>query len=406
MSLRSILGGSGRVKKPGNQARGLTGSPSSSPRKAGSGGSSSSGSGVKKKTSGKKKQDIDEDFFADRLDDYGLVKALAADLSLRDVPQAMRYARERMFSPLPQAGGTGMSPARVAEVLNYRRRLPPVVTMAHLHALLASPTAVEREADELVRAGVVRRVVVLRRGGIGELLIRSEDLEGLVRAGAAVDEQAREAFLAFLSENPAAQRLPRASLPAAHADQLVRAGFLTAYATHDVGTSTSIFSRPEDRTTLTSLEIVSRAASGSVGAVGGEGVVHAAGGTGGRSAGADNTGGTLGDLTLAVPGNGAFLKLVAAALEHLTSILARAPHKEAPETLLREKWDGGVAHEEDAQHQARRARGEFVGILPGRTKKWKDFQGLSFDWLLQEAVGTGKVEVFDTRSVGRGIRLV
>jgi hypothetical protein len=44
--------------------------------------------------------------------------------------------------------------------------------------------------------------------------------------------------------------------------------------------------------------------------------------------------------------------------------------------------------------------------MPGRTKKWKEFQGLEFGWVLQEAVGAGLVEVFETQSVGRGVRLV
>ena len=52
------------------------------------------------------------------------------------------------------------------------------------------------------------------------------------------------------------------------------------------------------------------------------------------------------------------------------------------------------------------ARGEYFGVLPGRTKKWKEFYGLSFDWLLAEAVSTALVELFETGSVGRGVRLV
>ncbi len=44
----------------------------------------------------------------ERLDDVGLVAALATDLSLRDVTQALRHSRENMFDPLPSRG-SGMS---------------------------------------------------------------------------------------------------------------------------------------------------------------------------------------------------------------------------------------------------------------------------------------------------------
>lgn len=39
-------------------------------------------------------------------------------------------------------------------------------------------------------------------------------------------------------------------------------------------------------------------------------------------------------------------------------------------------------------------------------KKWKDFQGVSFGWVLLDALGSGVVETFETSSVGRGVRLV
>ncbi|KAJ9157896.1 Serine-threonine protein kinase 19-domain-containing protein [Pleurostoma richardsiae] len=413
MSLRSILGGSNRVKKSSKPRNSSRSSPSSSwadslPRsKPGSGAGSRSKKAARSAGAG----DDDEDLFGDRLDDCGLVRALATDLTLRDVVQAMRYARDRMFTPMPEAAG-GMNSTRTAEVLNFRQGLPPVVTTAHLHALLVSPTAAERETDELIRAGALRRIVVPRRGGVGEVLVQVADLEALLRAstaggggGGGVGAEARGALLAFLREEPAAQRVPRARLTAAQSDQLVRAGFLTAHLHHDVGAATG-FARPEDRATMVSLERVAQAASGSYGAVGGQGALHAAGGTGGGSyAGGGGGGSGAGDMALTVPGLGAFLKLASAALAHLTGLLAKSPHKEASETMLRERWDGGVASDE-ARSAARRGRGEFAGVPPGRTRKWKEFYGLSFEWVLCEAVGAGLIEVFETRSVGRGVRLL
>lgn len=361
------------------------------------------------------KGDEQEDFFHDKLDDVGLVQALATDLSLRDVPQAMRYSRERMFAHMPDQPSTlGLSSTRVAEVLGARRALPPVVTVAHLQALLRSPTAVDREAAELTRAGALRKVVVLRRGrdgGVGELLVAGGDLEGLVRAAegdGALDEGAAEAFCRWLGDNPAALKVCAgdAALVPGHVDQLVRAGFLTTAHDRDVGSVTSIFARPEDRGTNISLAAVSRAAAGSMDAVGGEGAVHASGGSGARSGGGVGThqGGPSVDLSLAVPGQGPYLKLVSAALSQLTAILNKSAYKEMPETLLRERWDGGVAKQESKQHAYKRERREFAGVLPARTRKWREFHGMTFDWILHEAVGAGLVEVFETGSVGRGVR--
>jgi hypothetical protein len=72
--------------------------------------------------------------------------------------------------------------------------------------------------------------------------------------------------------------------------------------------------------------------------------------------------------------------------------------------VLRERWDGGVPAS-DEQTKAKKARGEFTGVLPGRTKKWKQFWGLRFEWILEECVGAGLVECFETRSVGVGVRV-
>ncbi|KAG8170247.1 hypothetical protein KVR01_000992 [Diaporthe batatas] len=366
----------------------------------------------------KKRDDEEEDYFHDKLDDVGLVQALATDLTLRDVPQAMRYSRGHMFVPMPgQPHSLGLSSTRVAEVLQARKRLPPVVTVAHLQALLRSPTAVDREVAELVRAGALRKIIVLRRardGGVGELLVVGGDLHELVRAAegeGAIDAEAAGAFCHWLQDNPAALKVCAGdgTLGHGHVDQLVRAGFLTTAHDRDVGSVTSLFARPEDRGTNLSLAAVSRAAAGSIGAVGGDGAVHASGGSGARSGGSSGSisrGGPSVDLSLAVPGQGPYLRLVSAALSQLTGILTKSDYREMPETLLRERWDGGVAKQESKQHASKRLRREFAGVLPARTRKWRDFHGMTFEWVLHEAVGAGLVEVFETGSVGRGVRLL
>ncbi len=37
--------------------------------------------------------------------------------------------------------------------------------------------------------------------------------------------------------------------------------------------------------------------------------------------------------------------------------------------------------------------GEFVGVMPVRTHKWKKFHGLAFYYDLGEAVGAGLIEI-------------
>jgi hypothetical protein len=341
-------------------------------------------------------EDDDEDLFGDRLDDIGLVQALATDLTLRDVAQAIMYIRGKMWSGIPKERA-GMNSTRIAEVLNFRDSLPPIVTVSHVQALLNSATTVEREIAELVRGGAVRKIVVAGRGSIGEALILVKDLEDLI-AKSSLELPVKEKFQKLLQDHPTALKLPRSQFEAEDAKALMHAGFLTSAT--PTWTSTEVFSTPGEgsRGTMTSINSISKAASGTFAAVGGEGAVHAAGGSyaGVRAA-------ATGDFSLALPATGAFLKLVAGARAHLLSLLSKSKFREAPESVLRERWDGGVAAE-DAASAARRNRGEFAGVLPGRTRKWKMFYGIGFEWILGECVGGGLVEVFDTGSVGRGVR--
>jgi hypothetical protein len=101
------------------------------------------------------------------------------------------------------------------------------------------------------------------------------------------------------------------------------------------------------------------------------------------------------------------IKLLVDARNHLLSILKKSKFKEAPLDVLRERWDGGVVGGGNAEREERKkARREFVGVLPGRTKKWKQFYGMRFEWVLEECLGAGLVELFETGSVGRAVRLI
>ncbi|KAI0120279.1 serine-threonine protein kinase 19-domain-containing protein [Hypoxylon sp. NC0597] len=403
MSLRAILGGSGRVKKSSKKSGAKRSSSSSStwtsslPRRK---------PGLQRGKSSAGDEDDEDDLFNDKLDDYGLVKALATDMNLRDTSQAILYIRDHMFSPMPERAG--MNSTRTVEVLNYRKRIPPIVTISHIQTLLSSPSAVEREIAELARAGFIRKVVIPGRGNIGETVVLAADFEQMIQDSTSLDRETKDSLIKFLRENPGTQALKPSALRASEIDQLFRAGFLTTHHTGAIhyGSSShtmNLYSRPEDKVTLTSIDNVSRQPTGSLGAVGGEGVVHKSGGSGAGSLGMSWLDTSATELKLAVPGNGTFLKLLSSALDHLVSLMGKSRFREAPETVLRDRWDGGVAKEE-ARYAAKRSRGEFAGILPGQTRKWRQFYGLSFDWVLQEAVGSGLVEVFETRSVGRGIR--
>ncbi|KAI1341494.1 serine-threonine protein kinase 19-domain-containing protein [Xylariaceae sp. FL0016] len=414
MSLRKILGGSSRVKKTSKSsaakaqsARWAAALPRSKP------GAASSRPTAKREEPApfpEDQDDEDADLFADKLDDVGLVRALATDLNLRDTAQALRYIRSRMFCPIPEKAA-GMNSVRIAELLNYRKNLPPIVTVSHIQTLLTSPSAVEREVAELARSGFLRRIVVAKRGDIGDTVMLASDYEDMVTGSAILDGETKAAFLGHLKETPGAQSVSRTALREKTIAQLVRAGFLTAHHTGLVHHGTmshkmNTYLRPEDKGTLTSLETVSQAAAGSLGAVGGSGALLEAGGSGGRTGTTAyvDTGDT--ELKLAVPGNGSSLKLLSAALDHLVGLLQKSPTREAAEHALRDRWDGGIAREEVRRYAAKRGRGEFASVLPGQTRKWRQFYGLDFSWVLQEAVGSGLVEVFETRSVGRGVRLI
>lgn len=106
-----------------------------------------------------------------------------------------------------------------------------------------------------------------------------------------------------------------------------------------------------------------------------------------------------------MPGVGGYLKLVTGAVGYLGELLERygGVGGAMAEGDLKGKWDGGVVGEGTAA-RAKKGRGQFVGVGEGRTRRWREFLGMEFEWVLDEAVGAGMVEVFETGSVGRGVR--
>jgi len=347
----------------------------------------------------------EEEYSLNRLEDQGLVTALAIDLRLRDVAQQIRYVQEHMFSKIPER--SGLNSTRTAEVLNFRKDLAPLVTIAHLHALSRSLTITEREIAELIQNGIVRKINIPYRGvgatAIGESLVLTEKWVQVVRDTQALTEDTREKYIKALQANPAATSVPQGTFTPQEATALAKSGFITSAAT--VYNSLSHMLKPESSSigTLASLSAAgSRGVAGSMDAIGGSGAIYEAGG-GGHGAGLIDRPSSPGvQYNFSLPSIGPYLRLLEAARAHLVSLLAKSKYKEAPETLLRERWDGALANTERA---SRFTKGFDDLVLPARTKKWKQFNGLRFQWVLEECMGTGLVEVFETGSVGRGVRL-
>jgi Serine-threonine protein kinase 19 len=122
---------------------------------------------------------------AETLNRTGQTIFLAASSPVNSVLQAMQYSHEHMFCEIPERAG--MNSTRIAEVLNYRKGLPSVVSLAHIHGLLTASTRTEREIATLIASGDIRKLIVSGRGnevsGLGEFLIMSQNLEAGIRAG-------------------------------------------------------------------------------------------------------------------------------------------------------------------------------------------------------------------------------
>ncbi|KAJ4344674.1 uncharacterized protein N0V89_012418 [Didymosphaeria variabile] len=336
----------------------------------------------------------------EKLDDTGVIASLATDLNFRDVPQYMEYIRNRMFNDIPQKNA-GMNSTRIAETLNYRIALPPIVTLAHLDALCASSTKTEREIAELAQAGILRRVTIPNRGmglaSVGDGIASVQVWERLVRSHTALTPDVQEKYINAMKANPTSTTIASTAFTPSEISSLSAAGFLTTATALD--NRSSIFAMPGSGSLSFLSTAGSRHASGSLGAVGGASATqHMHGGTGQRMA-------STAYYNFSLPNTGSHTKLIIEARTHFLSLLKRSKYKEAPLGVLKERWDGGIVGKEDIAEK-KKARGEFAGILPGRTKKWKQFHGLRFEWILEECTGAGLVELFETGSVGRAARML
>jgi hypothetical protein len=200
-----------------------------------------------------------------------------------------------------------------------------------------------------------------------------------------------------MDANPTSTSIPGTFFDPSEISALTAVGLLTS--SNVVLSNSSYFASPGASSLTAISSSGSRHAAGSLQAVGGVAATqHIHGGTS-----LNSNRPSLSAYNFSLPNTGTHIKLLVEARNHLIAILKKNKYKEMPLDMLREKWDGGIiVHGE--REERKRARGEFVGILPGKTKKWKQFHGMRFEWILEECLGAGLVEMFETGSVGKAVR--
>lgn len=207
-------------------------------------------------------------------------------------------------------------------------------------------------------------------------------------------------YMLVMNANPRSSSIPGTVFTPAELSILVTLGFLTSQNT--LNSTSSLMSLPGTASLTAVSSSGSRHAAGSLNAVGGvQATQHIHGGrlfSGSRPS-------TTAHYTFSLPNMGTFIMLLIDARNHILGLLKKTKYREMPLDVLRERWNGGVAsHTEQAERK--KLRGEFAGVLPGRTKKWKQFYGMRFEWILEECLGAGLVELFETGSVGRAVRVM
>ena len=345
--------------------------------------------------------DVDDDALAaDRrqLDATGSVLSVIEVASVRDVLSAVKHCRSSMFSSIPERAG--MNSTMIAEVLNYQKNMPPVATLAHVHAFLSASSKTERQISDLLERGELRKIRITGRGndisGTGDVLVATADILDLMHRRGVAQEAAAE-FIVLLGQHPRVTSIPAKSLPRSHITALARAGFL-------VTSSLGGQRKPSlAESSAMSMPSLTRAHSGPTTVADGEVQANLAGLGSARRRSNDITTHLAGEVVLSLPGIGSFVRNLSAGREYLLDLLGKAKYREAPLYLLRERWDGAVDNDGSVS-TAKRIRGEFSEILPARTKKWKKLHGLRFDWALEECLGAGLIELFETKSVGLGVR--
>ena len=366
---------------------------------------------AKRKSSGQKRSSLGKAIEGEeRLDDTGATPSIAPRGVAQDVLNLIRYIHAHMWTKVPDRAA-GMGSERISEVLRFRDALPRIVSVAHLHALSTSSTNTERELARLIARGTVRKVVIPGRGkggaAVGEGVVLTEDWKTSVRESNRLGDEVKEKYLSLMDAHPATGVVPTTTLSSEEVRELVQIGYLTSPSALSANLS-NLFAQPGASSLITIGQSGSKAATGTLAAVGGSGAIHDSGGGGSMLATSEtrrnSRSGLQQSMTLSLPSTGAYLKLLVNSRLQLLNLLKQLSprYKEATLELLKEKWDGNIPT--DAASRAKRLRGEGSTVLPGKTRKWREFWGLEFDWVLAECVGSGLVELFETGSVGLGVR--
>ncbi|KAI5289720.1 hypothetical protein KEM54_003353 [Ascosphaera aggregata] len=306
----------------------------------------------------------------------GPSRYIAQTTNVKNVLQAIDYIRDTMFADMPTSR-VGMNSTRIADILNFRRALPPVVAAAHVHMLLDDPTAVEKQILSLIEGGVIRRIVLPGRGNdaasLGECLVVVDDWKRLVQENTFLDASLKDKYINLLGVNRKSCTVDTSALTQDEISSLLSTGFFVG--TSAISWSTSIKVQPAP-TSSQQLPVANPISN------------HVLRET---------------SMSFSIPNLGPYLRLLSAARTHLLGLLRRSSSNEAPLYLLRDRWCVGVESSTPYKHDVAGVSGKS-GPLRGRTKMWKDLYGLNFRWVLEEAVGAGLVELFDTGSVGPGVR--
>ncbi|WPH03701.1 Hypothetical protein R9X50_00658400 [Acrodontium crateriforme] len=347
---------------------------------------------------------------SDRLPDPGLTPPVLDPDAPQHLPSLIKYILQNTFDDVPDRSA-GMGSERISEILRFRDGLPPIVSLAHVFALSQSATQTEREMARLVAAGTVRKIVIPGRGKsgglVGEGLVLVDDWIARVKGAAGLTHETGEKYIALLHAKRGEFSTTTSSFTTDEVRELVTHGFLTS------PTSLSSSSQPSSllapKSAASSLATAgSTFTTGTLAAIGGSNAITASGGSGSTLLASARPSNNISynTMTFSLPNTGAYLKLQTTARAHLHFLLRQISpaHREASNDLLREKWNGNTIAPGDAAANAKKARGESSAVLPGRTKRWREFWGTRYEWVLAEAVGSGGVECFDTGAVGLGVR--
>lgn len=298
----------------------------------------------------------------------------------KTVIQAVCYVQKHLFCPLPE-NFKGLSASKVAEILQFRERIPPYVPRSLINTLLGCNTTTAKEIARLSSTGVIRQLQVSSRerrddGGI----VPTDYLYTLVR-NSELNTELQEKFVQILQANPTAPELPGYLFEKEEVRSLMDAGFLTMPSSFVKTTDSQIEGGGKDSLMKSSCA----AASGTAEAVGGKGIVTNMG----YSSGLQKT--VLGvlryerDYVISVPTLGPLLAVLNAGREYLMDMIKKEKKRGGEtEKVLRERWDGGASI--------------------WKCRKWKELKGLNWEGAAGDCLGRGECEVIQAVGVGLALR--